>query len=183
VAVLLDHTQLHTYTHILGGTPLDEGSARLSAQLTTRAKSKQSYAAGRTQFDVTAGNDSCIESVFKWATHYGSNKTTEILNCACRWQIFSCGDAFLVLRSAAFLYRELRREIETLYVRCDNVACVLSVNVVQKTACGFQARSADLTRNDPADFNSCFVDCWHGMEMWETSDILFKWYSVEVIFC
>jgi hypothetical protein len=72
---------------------------------------------------------------------------------------FLCGGAFLVLRSAACLYRELRREIETLFVVCDNLACVLSINVVQRTACRFQTRSADLSRNDSAGVNLCFVDC------------------------
>ena len=68
-------------------------------------------------------------------------------------------------RSAASAYSELRREIEALFDRCDNMACVLSINVVQMTACGFQTRSAGLTRNDAADVNPCFVYCLHGMEM------------------
>jgi len=72
-----------------------------------------------------------------------------------------CGGAFSVLRSAASLYSELRREIETSFVRCDSPACVLSINV-QKTACGFQTRSADLTRNDPADVMRCILLTWNG---------------------
>jgi len=98
----------------------------------------------------------------------------------------------------------MRREIETLFVARDNLACVLSINVVQKKpAITRRVQQIYLEMTQLTLIRALYIACmeWkcekqvtfcssdvllksHSFKVtFCSSHILFKWHSVQVIFC